>query len=281
MNWGSYVVVSLILLSTLSVAVSADGLSIQYPFISMLSFVVFIVIVLGVLILCDFGSRLGVSIIMLLLVLFWGLYYLVLGEAFAVIALVFGWGVIFAGLAWGGSIAKVYKVETMNPWRKRGYFAVLTISLLISQIGIFGNFEAKRPPMTATGFQHIRPQLATTEFTHDGNFSSVFVNTLDMTWDYEKGGIVRDVGHGIVIKDGVNITNIGDWRNMSESCSSYSVKPSRMIPAGGEFTIEARGCIEDVKGGVYQIRVLIPYEVTVNGYTTQHNESGTIRSFFL
>lgn len=137
-------------------------------------------------------------------------------------------------------------------------FAVMLVGVIMWQLGIFNDGMMT---VTSTGFSKIKPQLAGTSVTKEGQFNGIFTN---------------GVGTSIKIKS----VEVADTSKPSYSCS---LTPGMFTPnelsAGDNMRITSpEGCVSPGNpDDVYQVKVSIEYEVNIGGVTTKHVEYGNIR----
>jgi hypothetical protein len=112
---------------------------------------------------------------------------------------------------------------------------------------------------TTSGFSKIKPQIAGTSMTYDGNFTGVFTNGAGTTINISEGGfLIRSL-------DGV-------W------CSGKSEQT--ILRSGDNFIIRATGCQSGQRGEFYYVSVSIPYSVSVGGLSSYRTEDGAIRGLY-
>jgi hypothetical protein len=129
---------------------------------------------------------------------------------------------------------------------------VMIVGIVMWQLGIF---NMGGTTVTSTGFAKIKPQLAGTGLDHTGIFKGIFTNGVGTT-------IYATSASGILI---------------SEGSACVGVASPQTISAGQNFQITASGCKSGGAGDIYNLRVSIPYTVSIGDVTSQHTESGTIR----
>jgi len=104
----------------------------------------------------------------------------------------------------------------------------------------------------------IKPGLAETVMTSEGDFTTVFIN-----------------GAGVDL-----IVNGSELRMFNGvECKSYSVDDVAIAPHD-EFEIRASGCGKGVPGDVYKLQITIPYTLTMGDATATYTEKGYIIGVF-
>ncbi len=137
---------------------------------------------------------------------------------------------------------------------------VMIVGVVMWQLGIFNMGSTS---LTFSGFSKIKPQLAGTALDSTGAANIIFTNGAGATIDpYENT---------------VSIAGLND----EDTCMG-TIVPSggdnvNSIAVGSNFLVTATGCVSGSRGSVYQIRVIIPYDVDIGGITTAHTETGIIR----
>jgi len=134
-------------------------------------------------------------------------------------------------------------------------FVVLVLVTSFTVMAIFPPKVTVGGGMIATGFAKIKPQLAGTGLNSNGEFLGVFTN---------------GVGTKISIKD-VSIEDA----NGEFYCGGYVVNGT--VSAGENVRVHAYDCIKGQPGDIYNMKVMIEYDVTVGSITTTHTETGTLR----
>ena len=140
-------------------------------------------------------------------------------------------------------------------------FVVMFVGIVIWQLGLFNNGHVT---VTYTGFARIKPQLAATGVTSDGQFTGVFTN---------------GVGTEITINGG----QITDRVNPSYGCSLTPdmFDPSVLRAGENTYLITPNNCLSPPSpGDVYLVEIELNYDVSIAGVTTTHSDKGTIRGIY-
>jgi hypothetical protein len=135
---------------------------------------------------------------------------------------------------------------------------IFTVLVLVLSFGIMSTYPPEMSTggyLTSTGFAKIKPQLAGTGLTRDGEFMGLFTN-------------------GVGTKIRVNGVELED---LSSNSVCKGVFENDMLAAGDNLKVTAEGCGEGTAGNVYKMGVNINYDVTIGGTTTSHMETGTLR----
>ncbi|VVB51349.1 Uncharacterised protein [uncultured archaeon] len=131
---------------------------------------------------------------------------------------------------------------------------VMIVGIVMWQLGIF---SMGTTTLTATGFGKIKPQLAATKLTAGGTFIGTFTNGAGTT----------------ITVDSVNVT---DTQKSSNNNCINSTDTS--VGAGDNFQSTCvMGSYVGKAGDVYTANVVIGYNVTIGGLTSEHKDTGTIR----
>ena len=131
---------------------------------------------------------------------------------------------------------------------------VMIVGIAMWQLGIF---NIGGTTVTSTGFARIKPQLAAVSLRSNGNFEGVFTN----------GAGAR-----------INIDTVNIYDNEGGAGTICHVLAIGDISAGDNFGVSGTGCsVDGGVGDIYNIRVEIPYRITVGGITTSHTDNGNFR----
>ncbi|MBD3387475.1 MAG: DUF2330 domain-containing protein [Candidatus Altiarchaeales archaeon] len=156
-----------------------------------------------------------------------------------------------------GGIAKL-----LARWRPATYATVFSVTFIITLAATSLTIMEVYPPVKttawgsyATGFVKIKPQLAATEMTSDGEFYGIFTNGAGATINVKRVLIETDSG---MLCDGVL------------EGGSFS--------AGENFLVKGYGCTDGEQGDRYEAHITIDYEYQIGANEpTQQSDEGSIR----
>ena len=165
---------------------------------------------------------------------------------------------------------------------------VMIVGIAMWQLGIF---NMGGTTVTSTGFAKIKPQLAGTGLTADGQFIGVFTNgvgtRIDITavriYDQNNAGAVLCCSH-VAADGGVDCNNAGF--DIGPGHVDFSAFPGSVsLGAGNNINIilgdTSNAALDCLTGGaageVFDIRVQIDYTVDIGGVSSDHTETGTFR----
>lgn len=146
---------------------------------------------------------------------------------------------------------------------------VMIVGIVMWQLGIF---NMGGTTVTATGFAKIKPQLAGSGLSRDGQFTGVFTNGVGtrITMTSSPASI-----SGAVLTNPCRASFIGT--------AGFTASP-HAVGAGQNFllTSAAAGCTMGAAGTVdagtvYDITLSLVYNVDIGGVATTHTETGTFR----
>ncbi len=131
---------------------------------------------------------------------------------------------------------------------------VMIAGVALWQIGVFGSNPGM---MSVTGFAKIKPQLSGIGLDNRGYFTGVFTNTV--------GTPIRL--NNFMVHNTMKATQCEDTN-------------SQWISGGDNFVVSITGCGEGRVNDLYELNIILDYDVTVGGKTTSHKEVGTIRGAY-
>lgn len=140
---------------------------------------------------------------------------------------------------------------------------VMIVGVVMWQLGIFNMGSTS---LTFSGFSKIKPQLAGSALAANGDLEAIFTNGAGATIDLSDAG-----------GSGPAVTDLAGSSPCAPSVITYGGDTLTAIVVGSNFKLSGGGCISGAQGGVYQIRVTIPYTINIGGIVTSHTETGIIR----
>jgi hypothetical protein len=155
---------------------------------------------------------------------------------------------------------------------------VMIVGVVMWQLGIF---NMGGTTVTSTGFAKIKPQLAGTGLTRGGTLRIVFTNGVGTNIALTSVTIAP-AGRALVAQrvDRPQSSCITVYGAAGGLGSYTGGDTKKAISPGNNFALNLAGCPQGTAGTVYNIRVSLPYIVTVGGISTAHTESGTLRGPF-